>query len=80
VWRTLADKIIEESKSVFSGTNVPAKQSRAALLLLLLTQSLKLLHPFMPFVTEEIWRSLPTKDAPFLMVARWPKPAKGLLQ
>ncbi len=76
VWHTLADKVIEESKPILAGTNEKAKQSRSALLLSLLTQSLKLLHPFMPFVTEEIWQSMPTKDAKFLMVARWPEPAK----
>ncbi|OGG76456.1 valine--tRNA ligase [Candidatus Kaiserbacteria bacterium RIFCSPLOWO2_01_FULL_55_19] len=80
VWHTLADKIIEESKPLLAGTDSVKKESRQTLLLRLLDQSLRLLHPFMPFVTEEIWQSMPTKDAPFLMVARWPKPAKGLLQ
>ena len=73
VWHTLADKIIEESKPILAGSDVAAKESRAALLLSLLTQVLKLLHPFMPFVTEEIWQSMPTKDAKFLMVAKWPE-------
>lgn len=72
VWHELADKIIEESKSILAGNDEAAKNSRTALLLLLLTRILKLLHPFMPFVTEEIYQSLPTKDAPFLMVSAWP--------
>ena len=71
-WHELADKILEESKPVLAGTDEIAKHSRAALLLLLLTRTLKLLHPFMPFVTEEVYQSMPTKDAKFLMVARWP--------
>ena len=71
-WHELADKIIEESKLIFAGSDEAAKNSRATLLLLLLTRTLKLLHPFMPFVTEEIWQSMPTKDAQFLMVASWP--------
>jgi valyl-tRNA synthetase len=33
-----------------------------------------MLHPFMPFVTEEIWQAMPTKDARFLMIASWPEP------
>jgi valyl-tRNA synthetase len=39
-----------------------------------LVTSLKLLHPFMPFVTETIWQELPAymKDADILMVAKWP--------
>jgi valyl-tRNA synthetase len=37
-----------------------------------LTTSLKLLHPFMPYVTETIWQNLPKKDAGMLIVAKWP--------
>ncbi len=72
-WHELADKILEESKPILAGTDESAKQSRSVLLLSLLTRVLKLLHPFMPFVTEEIWQSMPTKDAVFLMVATWPE-------
>ncbi len=72
VWHELADKILEESKPVLTGGDTAAKASRQALLIFLLDRTLRLLHPFMPFVTEEIWQSLPTKDAEFLMVARWP--------
>ncbi len=71
-WHELADKILEESKPILAGSDVDAKNSRSALLLLLLTRTLKLLHPFMPFITEEIWQSMPTKDAAFLMTAKWP--------
>lgn len=71
-WHELADKIIEESKPIFAGSDAEAKASRARLLLTLLDRTLRLLHPFIPFVTEEIWQSLPTKDAKYLMVARWP--------
>jgi len=71
-WHELADNIIEESKLILAGTDEPARASRARLLLLLLTRILKLLHPFMPFITEEIYQSLPTKDAAFLMIAPWP--------
>jgi valyl-tRNA synthetase len=76
-WHELADKILEESKPLFAGNDAVAKASRARLLLTLLDRTLRLLHPFIPFVTEEIWQSLPTKDAQFLMVARWPEPTAG---
>lgn len=72
VWHELADNILEESKPILQGTDADAKGSRAQTLLVLLDRSLRLLHPFMPFVTEEIWQSLPTRDADFLMIARWP--------
>ena len=71
-WHELADKIIEESKPILTGNDAAAKVSRQALLLSLLDRTLRLLHPFMPFLTEEIYQSMPTKDAPFLMVAKWP--------
>ncbi len=72
MWHELADKIIEESKPLLVGTDLNAKVSRQALLLDLLDGSLRLLHPFMPFVTEEIYQSMPTKNSDFLMVAKWP--------
>ncbi len=71
-WHELADKILEESKPILTGNDAVVKASRQALLLSLLDRVLRLLHPFMPFLTEEIYQSLPTKDAPFLMVAKWP--------
>jgi valyl-tRNA synthetase len=71
-WHELADKILEESKPILAGTDEVARAERARLLLALLDRTLRLLHPFMPFITEEIWQSMPTKDAPLLMVAPWP--------
>ncbi|MDO8566848.1 MAG: valine--tRNA ligase [bacterium] len=71
-WHDLADKILEESKPILAGADASARASRARLLLTLLDRTLRLLHPFMPFITEEIYQSLPTKDSEFLMVARWP--------
>ncbi|MBI3572434.1 valine--tRNA ligase [Candidatus Kaiserbacteria bacterium] len=72
VWHELADKILEESKPILNAADQAARQSRAALLRALLGRALKLLHPFMPFITEEIYQSLPAKDAEFLMIANWP--------
>lgn len=63
VWHRFADEIIEESKN---------KDEYGATLYYILENSLKLLHPFMPFVTEEIYQSMPIKDSKFLMVAPWP--------
>ena len=62
LWHRFADEIIEESKG---------KAEYGATLYYILENSLKLLHPFMPFITEEIYQSMPTKDAKFLMVAKW---------
>lgn len=72
-WHEFADKILEESKPIFAGNDAEATSSRQTLLLTLLNRTLLLLHPFMPFVTEEIYQSMPSKDAKFLMIASWPK-------
>ena len=62
VWDRFAAQILEESKG---------KPEYGATLYYLLENSLKLLHPFMPFVTEEIWTSLPGKKG-LIMVEVWP--------
>jgi len=58
-WHVLCDKIIEEQKPRLYGTNVKEKLASQQLLLTLLSDSLKILHPFMPFITEEIYQQLP---------------------
>ncbi|MFC1733190.1 valine--tRNA ligase [candidate division KSB1 bacterium] len=72
VWHELADKILEDSKEILSGENMGAKHARKDVLYECLTTSLKLLHPFMPFITETIWSRLPHKDTELLMVEEWP--------
>ncbi len=72
VWHRFADEILEESKPILQGDDIERKQGRARALYDMLVIQLKLLHPFMPFVTEEIWSSLPEKDSDLLLVAPWP--------
>ncbi len=72
IWDRFAAEILEESKNIFRGEDEDAKSARRSALLSILEDSLKLLHPFMPFVTEEIYQSLPNKNAEFLMIADWP--------
>lgn len=62
IWDRFAAEIIEESKG---------KPEYSETLYYLLENSLKLLHPFMPFVTEEIWSSMPNTST-LLMVEEWP--------
>jgi len=73
VWHTFADTIIEESKLALLGSDEKIKKSVQYTLFEILKTCLKLLHPFMPFVTEEIWDSLPHKDKQILMIEVWPK-------
>jgi valyl-tRNA synthetase len=74
VWHELADILLEESKEIFLSGTPEAQNSRKTLLQILLRQSLVMLHPFMPFVTEEIWSLIPhkEKEPTLLMVTPWP--------
>lgn len=69
VWGAFADVVIEESKAALAGDDNAAKQSAQRMLVTILSGSLKMLHPFMPFVTEEIWGKLGNKN--LLMVESW---------
>ncbi len=71
-WARFADVIIEESKPILQGDNTEDKNSRAQFLLETLREIITVLHPFMPFVTEEIWSMLPIKNKNLLMVTPWP--------
>jgi valyl-tRNA synthetase len=72
LWHRFADVILEESKPILLGDDATRKASRVRMLYDMLVIQLKLLHPFMPFVTEEIWSSLPEKDRELIMVSSWP--------
>jgi valyl-tRNA synthetase len=69
-WHTFADVIIERSKKkILENKNA---DSAKAILYSQLTTLLKALHPFIPFVTEEIWSMMPTGNKNLLMVEKWP--------
>ncbi len=76
-WHEFADIILEESKPIISGSDTQSATSRIQFLLHTLRTILKLLHPFMPFVTEEIWADAGFGDQNsgrkgLLMVETWP--------
>lgn len=73
VWHTFADKIIEGSKDKLKSENPNTVKSAQHTLIHLLRTSLKLLHPFMPFVTEEIWSHIKKEEDNLLIVTKWPK-------
>jgi valyl-tRNA synthetase len=69
IWHTLADKIIEAEKPKLRDGSAEEKTESYAMLEYLLLESLKMLHPFMPFITEEIYQIFcPGK---ILMVEEW---------
>jgi len=70
-WDEFADWYIEASKSRAYGGDPAAAATSRAVAVYVMDRVLRLLHPFMPFVTEELWQALPHKgDA--LIVAPWP--------
>lgn len=70
-WHTFADKVIEESKPILQDTKT--RRARQYVLVETMGGIIKLLHPFIPFITEEIYQGLPLrKKATLLMIDRWP--------
>jgi valyl-tRNA synthetase len=74
-WHDFCDKYIESAKlKVQNAKNKKEKEQAIRVLLYVLVTSLKLLHPFIPFITEEIYQTLPIKNKQkCLMVETWPK-------
>ncbi len=69
-WTKFADVILEDSKKIFENGNQEEIISRKYFLINTLEKILKVLHPFMPFVTEEIWQTM-NKDR-LLLIEKWP--------
>ena len=74
-WHDFCDKYIESARlKVQNAKNKKEKKQAIRVLLYVLVNSLKLLHPFIPFITEEIYQTLPIKNKQkSLMVETWPK-------
>ncbi len=71
-WKEFADIILENSKDILKNGTDSDKKSRRQFLLHTLAKLLKALHPFAPYVTEEIWSSMPIKDRKPLIIEIWP--------
>ena len=72
IWDTYCDWYIELTKARLYGEDEKSKLAAQKVLVYVLDQFLRLLHPFMPFITEEIWQAIP-HEGRFLMLADWPK-------
>ncbi|UFJ39062.1 valine--tRNA ligase [Brevibacillus humidisoli] len=71
VWDDLCDWYIEMAKLPLYGSDQQAKRTTQSVLVTVLDQTLRLLHPFMPYMTEEIWQALPHKGES-ITIAAWP--------
>ena len=80
-WSEYCDWYVEASKAVFYGSDAAQKANTLAVIDFILSHALRLFHPFLPFITEELWHGLGySADMPedqggkTIMYARWPKP------
>lgn len=72
IWDSYCDWYIELTKTRLQGEDEDSKLWAQQVLCYVLTETLKLLHPFMPFITEEIWQALP-HSGDYLMLQQWPQ-------
>ncbi|MDX1608149.1 MAG: valine--tRNA ligase [Candidatus Spechtbacterales bacterium] len=72
-WHRFADELLEESKEIIFGDDAQEKSKRVTALINAWADVLKLLHPFMPFVTEELYGHLPIEDKKMLIIEKWPE-------
>ena len=72
VWDTYCDWYIELTKARLYSEDASRKETAMGVLVYVLDQMLRLLHPFMPFITEEIWQSIP-HEGEALIIAQWPE-------
>ena len=77
IWDTYCDWYIELTKARLYSEDASRKNTALQVLVYVLDQVLRLLHPFMPFITEEIWQSLPMRESA-LIVAKWPEASEKL--
>jgi valyl-tRNA synthetase len=73
VWGTFCDWYIEFSKPILQGEDRAARAETQAMTAWVLGQVLRLLHPVMPFITEELWQYFAGEDAGLLIAASWPE-------
>ncbi|WP_284139733.1 MULTISPECIES: valine--tRNA ligase [unclassified Virgibacillus] len=72
IWDELCDWYIEMAKISLYGEDETSKQTTRSVLAYVLDQTMRMLHPFMPFITEEIWQQLP-HEGESITVAGWPQ-------
>ncbi|MCD8914936.1 valine--tRNA ligase [Staphylococcus simulans] len=72
IWDEFCDWYIEMSKIPMNGEDEDQKQATRSVLSYVLDRTMRMLHPYMPFVTEEIWQNLP-HEGETIVTSAWPK-------
>ncbi|MCG7340938.1 valine--tRNA ligase [Staphylococcus auricularis] len=78
IWDEFCDWYIEMSKIPMNGDDEDQKQVTRSVLTYVLDQTMRMLHPFMPFVTEQIWQNLP-HEGETIVTAEWPRVRKEFI-
>ena len=78
IWDNYCDWFIELTKNRLNSEDPAARENAQNVLCYVLIETLKLLHPFMPFITEEIYQALPHTEE-FLMLLKWPEYGEALI-
>ncbi|HLL04415.1 MAG TPA: valine--tRNA ligase [Myxococcaceae bacterium] len=79
LWSEFCDWYIELSKGALYGEDKSAKETSLSVLIFCLERTLRLMHPFMPYITEEIWQKLPVqRTSDSIMIAPYPEPDSRL--
>ena len=78
IWDNYCDWFIELTKNRLNSEDPAARENAQNVLCYVLIETLKLLHPFMPFITEEIYQALPHTEE-FLMLSKWPEYGEALI-
>src|SRR5205085_11307939 len=79
VWNVYCDWYLELAKPVLLGEEGPAKAETRAMIAWARDEILKLLHPFMPFITEELWAVTGKRDT-LLVLTPWPRKALSTME
>jgi valyl-tRNA synthetase len=79
VWGEFCDWYVEIAKIRIYGEDEKAKEIARAVLFAVLSGTLKLLHPFMPFITEELYQRVKTSGSSTIMLEEWPKAKEELI-
>ncbi len=81
VWHNFCDWYIEYARSVLNGDDAARRDTVQTIMHYVLGNALRLLHPMMPFITEELWHQMGYgKDDEFIMHAEWPTDPRGSIQ
>ena len=80
VWNSFCDWYVELAKEALYGDDAQRKETVQAVLVHVLETALRVMHPVVPFITEELWTKLPGHRGPSVMISAWPTADEAFAQ